>query len=112
MVVSNNDQRMIFGRPCYENMWHDPTACGSCLADQAAEETPTWVLRLEGEGKEVRRLKLPASEVVMHLGLVDKEVWAYLYSRQMVQLVDDDGKEISFPIGRGEAGWDNPLCQT
>lgn len=54
----------------------------------------------------LRRLELPYSEVCMHMHVAGKEMWGLLISEQAVQLYDDDCKPFSFPIGRGEAGWD------
>ena len=54
----------------------------------------------------VKRLTLPYSEVCMHMKVAGKEMWGSLCGDWMVQLWDDDGRKFSFPITRGEAGWD------
>jgi hypothetical protein len=46
----------------------------------------------------------------MHMQVAGREMWGELVNRQAVQLweLHDDGTwhPFSFPIGRGEAGWD------
>lgn len=56
---------------------------------------------------ERRILTMPYSEVCVHLGVAGKELIGELTdSGRMVQLYELDGeKQISFPITRGEAGW-------
>lgn len=47
---------------------------------------------------------LPFSEVCMHLGVAGTRMRARLEPNQMVQLLQPDGSQFSFPITAGEAG--------
>jgi hypothetical protein len=49
-------------------------------------------------------LELPYSEVCMHLRVAGTRMRARLLSDGMVQLLDPDGHQFSFPITAGEAG--------
>lgn len=49
-------------------------------------------------------LRLPYSEVCMHLRVAGTRMRARLLADGMVQLLDQDGQEFSFPITAGEAG--------
>jgi hypothetical protein len=52
-------------------------------------------------------LELPYSEVCMHLGVAGTRMRARLEPNGMVQLLDADGREVSFPITAAEAGLDH-----
>jgi hypothetical protein len=52
-----------------------------------------------------KRLRLPYSEVCVHMHVAGKVMFGEL-DGCMVQLIDDDGRPFSFPITKGEAGWD------
>jgi hypothetical protein len=49
-------------------------------------------------------LELPYSEVCMHLRVAGTRMRARLLANGMVQLLDPDGREFSFPITAAEAG--------
>jgi hypothetical protein len=49
-------------------------------------------------------LRLPYSEVCMHLRVAGTRMRARLLTTGMVQLLDADGREFSFPITAAEAG--------
>jgi hypothetical protein len=49
-------------------------------------------------------LQLPYSEVCMHLRVAGTRMHARLLANEMVQLLDPDGREFSFPITAAEAG--------
>jgi hypothetical protein len=51
-------------------------------------------------------LELPYSEVCMHLRVAGSRTRARLVADGMVQLLDGDGREFSFPITAAEAGLD------
>lgn len=53
------------------------------------------------------RVKMPYSEVCMHLGVAGKEMLTQYVGNHMVQILNDDGSPVSFPITMGEAGWLN-----
>jgi hypothetical protein len=52
-------------------------------------------------------LELPYSEVCVHLRVAGTRVRARLQANGMVQLLDPDGREFSFPITAAEAGLDH-----
>jgi hypothetical protein len=52
-------------------------------------------------------LELPYSEVCMHLRVAGTRMRARLQPTGMVQLLDADGREFSFPITAAEAGLDH-----
>ena len=52
-------------------------------------------------------LELPYSEVCMHLGVAGTRMRARLEPNGMVQLLDADGRAVSFPITAAEAGLDH-----
>jgi hypothetical protein len=52
-------------------------------------------------------LQLPYSEVCMHLRVAGTRMRARLVADGMVQLLDADGREFSFPITAAEAGLDH-----
>lgn len=54
----------------------------------------------------IRVLELPFSEVCMHMKVAGKLMYGELVGEWMVQLYDEVGRKFSFPITRGEAGWD------
>jgi Replication-relaxation len=61
-------------------------------------------------------LELPSSEVCMHLGVAGTRMRARLEPNGMVQLLDPDGRDFSFPITAAEAGlhhdqdgWSTPV---
>lgn len=58
------------------------------------------------EMPEAKTLTLPYSEVCMHMKVAGTRMYAELRPKNMVQLFDDNGRAFSFPITRGEAGWD------
>jgi hypothetical protein len=52
-------------------------------------------------------LQLPYSEVCLHLRVAGTRMRARLEPNGMVQLLDADGREVSFPITAAEAGLDH-----
>jgi hypothetical protein len=52
-------------------------------------------------------LQLPYSEVCLHLGVAGTRMRARLQPDGMVQLLDPDGRDVSFPITAAEAGLDH-----
>jgi len=62
---------------------------------------------------DARIIKVPCSEVAMHIRMADKIVYAALSGPNAVQLYDPEerGKQYSAPILRSEAGWDQQLVQ-
>jgi hypothetical protein len=56
----------------------------------------------------LKLLRLPYSEVCMHMKVAGQEMWGSPAGDLMVQLWDDEGRPFSFPITRGEAGWGLP----
>lgn len=56
---------------------------------------------------ELRLLSLPYSEVCMHMKVAGQVMLGELRENDMVQLYELNGREFSFPITRGEAGWDH-----
>ena len=52
-------------------------------------------------------LELPYSEVCMHLRVAGTRMRARLVADGMVQLLDPEGREFSFPITAAEAGLDH-----
>jgi hypothetical protein len=61
-------------------------------------------------------LELPYSEVCMHLRVAGTRMRARLQPNGMVQLLDADGRDVSFPITAAEAGlhhdqdgWSTPV---
>lgn len=58
---------------------------------------------------ERRLLHLPYSEVCMHMKVAGTTMFGDLVSPTMVQLVDYEGHDFSFPITVGEAGWDQGI---
>jgi hypothetical protein len=52
-------------------------------------------------------LELPYSEVCMHLQVAGTRMRARLLATGMVQLLDADGRQFSFPITAAEAGLDH-----
>lgn len=54
---------------------------------------------------QVVRLVLPWSEVCMHLRLAGHARAVRLTDEGMAQILDDDGREVSFPILANEAGF-------
>lgn len=83
--------------------WRDPR-----------DDDPTDMSRAERQigatrrtAGERRTLTLPYSEVCMSMGVAGKTMQGELTPDGYgVQLYDDDGTPFSFPITRGEAGWD------
>lgn len=58
---------------------------------------------------EVKPLRLPYSEVCCHMKVAGAVMRGRLCEGgRSVQLLTDDGRSFSFPITRGEAGWDLP----
>lgn len=58
---------------------------------------------------ERRTLILPYSEVCMFMGVAGKAMEAELVGEYSVQLLDEAGNPFSYPITRGEAGWDTQI---
>jgi hypothetical protein len=61
-------------------------------------------------------LELPYSEICLHLGIAGTRMGARLQPNGMVQLLDADGRDFSFPITAAEAGlhhdqdgWSTPV---
>lgn len=50
------------------------------------------------------RVRLPWSEVCMHMGVAGREMFVRPLA-STAQLIDDNGREFSFPITLGEAGF-------
>jgi len=65
--------------------------------------TTTTARRVEIIPGEKGRSLMPYSEVCMHLRVAG-QVMNFLYSGCSVQLLDENGKAFSIPIGTGEAG--------
>lgn len=63
-------------------------------------------MKIKYKPEKVRLLEMPYSEVCMHMRIAGKLMWGELVNDQAVQLYDLDCHVFSFPIGRGEAGWD------
>lgn len=55
---------------------------------------------------ELKLLSLPYSEVCMSMKVAGQVMLGELRENDMVQLYELNGREFSFPITRGEAGWD------
>lgn len=63
-------------------------------------------MSLDAPLSERRTLRLPFSEVCIHMGIAGQDFTAALtVSATMVQLYRPNGAAHSFPITRGEAGW-------
>jgi hypothetical protein len=53
---------------------------------------------------DVVQVRLPYSEVCMHMKVADKVMGVRLVEGHMAQLLNRDGSPFSFPITAGEAG--------
>lgn len=54
--------------------------------------------------EEAVQVTLPYSEVCMHMRVAGTTMWVKPLSRNMAQILNDDGSNFSIPITRGEAG--------
>ncbi len=55
----------------------------------------------------IKLLSLPYSEVCMSMKVAGQVMLGELRENDMVQLYELNGRKFSFPITRGEAGWDH-----
>lgn len=80
----------------------------AAVSRMAAPSTSRTAGRVKTAG-ERKTIVLPYSEVCMFMGVAGKAMEAELISDYAVQLYDEAGSPFSYPITRGEAGWDHQV---
>ena len=80
----------------------------AAVSRMAAPSTSRTAGRVKTAG-ERKTIVLPYSEVCMFMGVAGKAMEAELISDYAVQLLDEAGNPFSYPITRGEAGWDHQV---